>query len=280
MSDSRTSTRRVATPSSVGKERITGSSTSDRRTASRSTESAPIVRSYVTVIGSRWARPRSSSAARARRDTRARDRRDAPDPQDRVPRPALRVHRPHRPLRDERDAAGASGEHRARAPQRPPSFVQPTVCLATRLLVVTEPRASRGSDDRDSLPRRSSVVTHTAGFGSIATSSRPDSTPASSLVETARGSTTSDPRTARFVNGAKLKRRSARSGRRRDQDRRDRAAGAGMRIGRSTALTDTGSQTPAQRGRLRLRAAAVRDRGRDGRSAGGRGRSRASPSRR
>ena len=43
-----------------------------------------------------------------------------------------------------------------------------------------------------------------------------------------------------FVNGEKLKRATARQGRRRDPDRRDRAAGAVVRIGRSTAVTDTG----------------------------------------
>ena len=64
----------------------------------------------------------------------------------------------------------------------------------------------------------------------------------------------------------------AREGRRRHPDRRDRAAGAGVKIGRGAWSDRHGPQAHAQRGRVRLRAAAVRDRGRHGRRAGRRGR--------
>ena len=82
-----------------------------------------------------------------------------------------------------------------------------------------------------------------------------------------------------FVNGARVTtpRRLA-QGRRRAR-RPDRLPGGGLMLGRLAGVTRSRPPAAAERGRLRLRAAAVRDRRRDGRRAGGRGRVAASPRR-
>ena len=82
-----------------------------------------------------------------------------------------------------------------------------------------------------------------------------------------------------FVNGARVTTpRRLLEGRRRAR-RPDRLPGGGLMVGRMAVVSDTGPPPAAERGRLRLRAAALRRRRRDGRRAGRRGRVAASPRR-
>ena len=152
------------------------------------------------------------------------------------------------------------GTRRGRRPARGTGS-PPHACSSSRT------RSCRKARPSSCRLRSSSDAIRRVGSASTATSSHPRSTHGSSRERTARGSTTSARRTARLRERLEAEEGPDREGRRRDQDRRDRAAGAGVKIGRSTAVTDTGRRRMRNEDAFVFEAA-VRDRGRHGRRPG------------